>query len=129
MMESWTLGDRGVALAKLLRYLRAKVRDTGSLSSMTTLFSAESAVVECRMVMFAVPMSPEELNLHPSLVTETVTVSPIDPRSLAILWYSPARVVRVGVRAQEDEGRIRSGLTRGHGDVCAVVLLGHSEVL
>ena len=45
--HTWTLDDRGVALAKLFRYLSAKVSATGSLRSMVTLSSSLSAELVC----------------------------------------------------------------------------------
>lgn len=42
-------------------------------------------------VMLAVPMSPVVENLMPSLVAETVAVSPMLARSRTMRWYSPVQ--------------------------------------
>ena len=44
-IHTWTLDDRGVALAKLFRYLSAKVSATGSLRSMVTLVMVQLFMV------------------------------------------------------------------------------------
>ena len=57
-----------------------------------------STDVFCRTVTFADPMSPDVLNLTPSLVTLTMTVSPMLDKSFMMRWNSPAgiRTLRTG---------------------------------
>jgi hypothetical protein len=66
--------DRAAALQKLTRYLREKVRVTGSDSSMLTLFSGLSMSVWLRRVTDPLPMSPLAENLTPSLDASMATV-------------------------------------------------------
>lgn len=59
--------DRAAALQKLTRYFSEKVRETGSVSSMSTLFSGLSMEVWLLRVTEPLPMSPLQENLTPSL--------------------------------------------------------------
>ena len=71
-MVTWV--DRVAALQKLVRYLREKVSDTGSDSSILTVCSAfSSAGVWLRSVTEPLPMSPLQANLTPSLLASMLT--------------------------------------------------------
>jgi hypothetical protein len=65
--------DRAEALQKLTRYLREKVRATGSVSSMSTFNSGFSTLVWLRRVTAPFPMSPLQENLTPSLEASMAT--------------------------------------------------------
>jgi hypothetical protein len=66
--------DNAEALQKLTRYLREKVRETGSLSSISMASLGFSTLVFCRSVTDPFPISPWAENLMPSLVASIVTV-------------------------------------------------------
>lgn len=68
-----TVLERAEALQKLTRYLREKVRETGSVSSMSTFCSGLSTLVWLRSVTAPLPMSPVLENLTPSLLASIVT--------------------------------------------------------
>ena len=69
-----TWPERADALQKLTRYLREKVRATGSLSSMLMLSWGFSTLAWLRRVTDPLPMSPLHENLIPSLVASIATV-------------------------------------------------------
>lgn len=66
--------DRADALQKLTRYLREKVSETGSLSSISIDSLGFSTLECCRRVTEPLPMSPWHENLTPSLLASMVTV-------------------------------------------------------
>jgi hypothetical protein len=70
-----TVLDSPAALQKLTRYLREKVRETGSVSSMSTLNSGLSTLVWLRRVTAPFPISPAHVNLTPSLEASIETVT------------------------------------------------------
>lgn len=65
--------ERAEALQKLTRYLSEKVRETGSVSSMSTFSSGFSTLLWLRRVTAPLPMSPVLANLMPSLLASIVT--------------------------------------------------------
>ena len=75
-----TVGASGVALVNEFRYLNANVSVTGSIKS-TVVWSSLSTLLFCRHVMLACPTSPSVMKLMPSLLTDIVTVSPMEDRS------------------------------------------------
>lgn len=74
---SLTVSDNPLALQKLTRYFREKVRETGSLRSISTFSPGLSMLVCCLSWTEPEPMSPWQLNLTPSFVhsIETGAVS------------------------------------------------------
>lgn len=68
-----TVLERAAALQKLTRYLRENVRETGSVSSMSTFSSGFSTLLWLRRVTAPLPMSPVLENLIPSLLASIVT--------------------------------------------------------
>ena len=89
---TWSLN--GVALVKEFKYRSAKVKLTGSASSMEIMFSFSSEAF-WRHMMFASPMSPAVENLTPSLVTLMDTVSPMVAKSLQMRWNSTDGILMV----------------------------------
>jgi hypothetical protein len=71
--HSFTVFEMDAALQKLTRYLREKVRETGSVSSISTFNSGLSTLVWLRRVIAPFPISPEEKNLTPSFEVSIVT--------------------------------------------------------
>ena len=73
--QNLTWPDRAEALQKLTRYLREKVKETGSLSSISMFSAGLSTFVKLRRVTDPLPMSPLQENLMPSLDASIVTVN------------------------------------------------------
>ena len=69
---------RAEALQKLTRYLREKVSETGSLSSISIDSLGFSTLECCRSVTEPLPMSPWHENLMPSLLASMLTVQKIN---------------------------------------------------
>jgi hypothetical protein len=109
--QSLTVSDRPLALQKFVRYLSEKVRETGSVRSISIEFSGFSTLLLCLSWTDPEPMSPWQENLTPSFVhsIETACVSrlhmqsltqyPPDSdralRSLQMRWNSAAGMVMV----------------------------------
>lgn len=69
-----TVFDSPAALQKLTRYLREKVKETGSVSSISTFSSGFSTLLWLRRVTAPFPISPEQENLTPSFEASIETV-------------------------------------------------------
>lgn len=72
--HSLTFSERPVALQKLTRYLREKVKATGSARLIVTSWSGFSMLLRDRRVTEPVPMSPSQENRMPSLVASITTI-------------------------------------------------------
>ena len=71
--HSLTVLESPLALQKLTRYFREKVRATGSDNAISTFNSGLSTLVWLRSVTAPLPISPEQENLTPSFVASIAT--------------------------------------------------------
>lgn len=118
--------ERPAALQKLTRYLREKVKATGSVSSMSTLSSGFSTLVWLRSVTAPLPMSPLQENLTPSLDASMATAKGDDQQGGQRGEKQPPHT-RLGQRHQIHADAPE--LLRRHRDGRGVLGLGDAQVL
>lgn len=124
--QTLTVLDRPWALQKLMRYLREKVRATGSESSISTLVSGLSALVVVRRVTDPLPMSPLQENLTPSLLASIVTEVGALANWEYVTHFTPRMPTGLahGTKISADALELR----RGHADGCGIVRFGDTKM-